>query len=269
MSRPVFFVSDGTGITAEALGRSLLSQFELIEFEQHTLPYIDSRDKAQSAVEDINHTAGDARGIIFSTLIDPDLRQLFQQCDALFIDCFGIFINPLAKELNAKPSKRIGRSHGLVDPDIYDSRIDAVNFAMATDDGTNTKHYDNADLILVGVSRCGKTPTSLYLALNHGIYVSNYPFTDLDFNDTKLPSDLQKYKHKLYGLTIDSMRLHTIREQRRPNSSYASRRQCQVELNSIEMLYRKENIPFIDSTRFSIEEIAAKILTDKNLKRRL
>lgn len=271
MERTVFFVSDRTGITAETLGHSLLTQFDNIHFKQINLPYVDSMEKAEHVVEQINRAAREdgARPIVFSTLVDARVRTVVAECDGVFLDFFDTFIGPLERELGVKSSHTVGRSHGLVDLTMYGGRMEAVNFALNTDDGTTTQHYDQADIILIGVSRSGKTPTCLYLALQFGIRASNYPLTDEDLTDSQLPSALEPFRHKLYGLTIDPLRLHQIRTERKPDSRYASLRQCQNEVQQAEALYRIKGIPFLNTTTMSIEEIATTILHETKLKRRL
>jgi len=272
MKRTVFFVSDRTGITAEILGRSLLTQFEHIEFEQITIPYVDTMDKANQLVgriNDVSDTSG-LKPLVFATLIDADIRDVITTCNGLLMDFFNTFIGPLEKELESHSSHTIGKSHGMDDYESYKTRIDAVNYVLTTDDGTNTQHYHDADLILVGVSRCGKTPTCLYLALQFGVRAANYPITEEDCAEQlNLPICLTKHKNKVFGLTIDEHRLQAIRQERRPNSSYASLAQCKKELRTVENLYRIKQIPFLNSTSHSIEEISTKILQQTGVKRRL
>lgn len=271
MKRTVFFLSDGTGITAETLGYSLLTQFEQIEFDKITLPYIDTIEKAQSAVDEINTAAklDGQKPIIFSTLVDPAIKSLIESSGGLLLDFFTSFIGSLEKELKTPSTHHVGRMHGLVDYKAYMMRIEAVNYALSHDDGMRAQNYDLADLILVGVSRCGKTPTSLYLALQFGLYAANYPFTDDDMSDLKLPNVLEVHRPKLFGLSIDPMRLQLIRQERRPNSQYASLAQCELEVHKVEQFFQREKIPYLSSTTRSIEEIASSVLSTMGLKRRL
>jgi [pyruvate, water dikinase]-phosphate phosphotransferase / [pyruvate, water dikinase] kinase len=271
MKRTIFFLSDGTGITAETLGHSLLTQFEQIQFDKITIPYIDSVEKAQQAVAQINHAAekDGVKPLVFSTLVNPEIRSILANSSGLVLDFFAAFIHPLEKELETKSSHRIGRMHGLVDYNAYMTRINAVNYTLSHDDGIGSKNYAQADLILVGVSRCGKTPTCLYLALQFGIYAANYPFTEEDMADLKLPAALQQHKAKLFGLSIEPERLYLIRQERRPDSRYASLAQCELEVKKVEQLFRKENIPYLSSTARSIEEISSSLLTTLGIKRRL
>lgn len=269
MKRTAFFISDGTGITAETLGHSLLSQFENIDFEQVRLPYIDTEEKAAEVVEKINSaTERDGeRPIIFDTVVNKEIRKIIAQSNGFMVDIFATFLKPLEQELEAKSSYTVGKSHSVVDNDRYKGRIDAVNFALDNDDGGKTKHYDEAELILVGVSRSGKTPSCLYLALQFGIKAANYPLTEEDMYDLKLPKSLLEYKEKLFGLTIDPERLAAIRNERRANSRYASLKQCYSEVDEVELLYQREGIPYIDSTDISVEEIATRIIDQTDLER--
>jgi len=270
MKRTVFYLSDRTGITAEMLGHSLLTQFEGIEFQQFTLPYIDSVDKAEEAVHRINKAAEEdgVRPLLFSTLVDIEVRELISESRGMMLDFFDTFINPLEKELHTHSATVIGRSHGIGAYDSYKARIDAVNFALRNDDGSTLRNYPSADIILLGVSRSGKTPTCLYLALQYGLLAANYPLTDDDMNNSYLPVALEPYRNKLFGLSIEPMRLHQIRQERRSESRYASFNQCQFEVEKVEQIYRRENIPFIDTSSASIEEIATTILHRTGLKRR-
>jgi [pyruvate, water dikinase]-phosphate phosphotransferase / [pyruvate, water dikinase] kinase len=267
MKRFVFMISDRTGLTVESLGNSLLTQFGNVTFEKETLPYVDTIKKAEAALEKINACPGNP--ILFLSLINPEISACFKQARACVLDLFGTFIDPLEQELHEKSSYTVGKAHGVADIHVYEQRIEAINFALDHDDGIKFKGYAHADVILVGVSRSGKTPCCLYMALQFGVFAANYPFTDDDLLCTELPKSLQPYKHKLFGLTIDAQRLQHIRTGRRPNSQYASTRQCLSEIGKIEALYRQENIPFLNSTRYSIEEISTKIMAKSNIQRRL
>jgi len=271
MKRSVFMISDGTGITVESLGNSLLTQFEGIEFEKHTIPYIDSLDKSGIVIEQINKEFAltGIKPLAFMTFINPEISEKISQAHACVFDLFNTFLGPLEKELGIKSSDTVGRAHGLADNKFYDLRIDAVNYALTYDDGVKLRGYDKADIILVGVSRCGKTPSCLYMALQFGIFAGNYPFTEDDLTLFSLPEALRPYKDKLFGLTIDPDRLQHIRTARRPNTQYSSLEQCRIEISEVESMYKKENIPFINSTRYSVEEIATKVMSITGLPRRI
>lgn len=267
--RTVFFVSDRTGITVETLGRSLLTQFDGIEFEQIALPFVDDEQKALAAVARIDAAAAQgAAPLVFSTQVRPDLRTILMSSHGVYLDFFEAFLAPLEAALQLPSSHSIGRSHGMQDRLRYDTRIDAVNFALGSDDGIGTQNYAQADVIIVGVSRSGKTPTCLYLALQYGVRAANYPFTDDDLEDVQLPEVLRLHRDRLVALTITPERLQQIRQERRPDSRYAALRQCQYEVRQMEALLRRENIPCFDSTRMSIEEIAASIVHERRVVRR-
>jgi hypothetical protein len=259
--RTVFFVSDGTGITAQMLGHSLLTQFENVHFDQVTLPFIDSREKAEEVLARI---AAEKNGqpIVFSTLVNTDVREVLRRANALVFDFFETFIDPLEAGLGVKSSHTIGRSHSAMDKKEYQQRIEAINFAMAHDDGASHRELAQADVILIGVSRSGKTPTSLYLALQFGVMAANYPLIPEDFHRGKLPEALRADKTRLYGLTIAPERLHEIRKERRPGSRYADLDNCRFEVEEAETLMRREGIRSINSTSKSIEEIATTILRE-------
>src|ERR671922_571552 len=269
--RTVFFVSDGTGITAQMLGHSLLTQFEGVEFNQVTLPFVDTTEKAEECLARIKAEGGNGNGnpIVFSTLVNNDVRAVVKRADALFIDFFESFIDPLGAGLGVNSSHTIGRSHSAMDKKEYQQRIEAINFAMAHDDGASHRELGLADVILIGVSRSGKTPTSLYLAMQFGVKAANYPLIPEDFQRGKLPEALRAQKPRLYGLTIAPERLHEIRKERRPGSRYADLDNCRYEVDEAETLMRREGIHSINSTSKSIEEIATTILRELRIHRQI
>jgi [pyruvate, water dikinase]-phosphate phosphotransferase / [pyruvate, water dikinase] kinase len=267
--RTVFFVSDGTGITAQMLGHSLLTQFEGVEFEQVTMPFIDSAEKAEECLARIAAEKANGQPIVFSTLVNNDVRAVVRRADALFIDFFESFIDPLEAGLGVKSSHTIGRSHSAMDKKEYQQRIEAINFAMAHDDGASHRELSLADVILIGVSRSGKTPTSLYLAMQFGVKAANYPLIPEDLDRMKLPEALRAEKTRLYGLTIAPERLHEIRKERRPGSKYADLDNCRFEVDEAENLMRREGVRCINSTSKSIEEIATTILRELRISRQI
>lgn len=268
--RKAFFLSDQTGITAENLGHALLSQFDNILFEQTTLPFVDSEEKAQHAVDYINHLAehDGCRPIIFSTLVNARVRAIIRTANAFMMDLFDTFISPLEEELGVKSSGAMGKLHGIDSSGRYSQRIEAINFALASDDGVATERYAQAEIILVGVSRSGKTPTCLYLAMQFGVLAANYPLMEEELEAKRLPESLRPWKKKLFGLIIHPQRLSQIREERFPNSRYASLAQCQREIRLAEALFVSQAIPYIDSTSKSVEEIAATIVHKAKLQRK-
>ncbi len=268
--RTVFFVSDHTGVTVETLGHSLLAQFEGVGFRQVTVPFVDSVDKAVKVAAKINEIATQEgeRPIVFASLVKDDVRAVVMQCNALTLDFFEAFLGPLEQALGIKSLHAYRRPQGISDSKSYNYRIEATNFALAADDGHGPHLYDDADLILVGVSRSGKTPTCLYLALQYGVFAANYPLADDDFDSKRLPAALEPHRRKLYGLTISPERLRSIRLERRSMGRYASVQQVSFELRQAEALFQRFGIPFIDTTHSSIEEIASTILNETGLERR-
>lgn len=262
IKRTVFFISDSTGITAKTLGQSVLSQFENVSFETIMIPYVDDVEKAHAALKRIEQAqlADGVAPIIFDTVINRELSAILSQAQGCRFDLLNTYLKPLEAELKVQSSERVGKAHGRASDPEYKDRMDAVHYAMENDDGANTRYYDKADIILIGVSRCGKTPTSLYMALQYGIFAANYPITEDDMDEIGLPKHLKTHKHKLFGLTTDPERLSVIRNERRANSRYASIRQCEYEVNTAEAIYRRFGIPFINTADFSVEEIAAKVL---------
>jgi hypothetical protein len=260
--RTIYLVSDHTGITVETMAKALLSQFEGLDFELVQWPFIDSLEKAQGAAERIRasaHGAGQTP-IVFSSLVDPALRTCLVVAGAVVLDFFATFTPQLEVAMAIKSTPLRGRHHSMENPHAYDARIRAVNFALANDDGVSIKNYPAADLILTGVSRSGKTPTCLFLGLQHGVLAANYPLTEDDLQHERLPRSLLDYRHKLIGLSIDAHQLEKIRQERRPHSRYASLEQCRKETRMAQALFKQEQIPFLDTTAMSIEEIAARVV---------
>ncbi|MCH7830414.1 MAG: kinase/pyrophosphorylase [Proteobacteria bacterium] len=269
--RTVFFLSDQTGVTAETLGHSLLTQFSSRNFRQMTVPFIDTEDKARAAVRTINavQESGAPKPIVFSTLVQDEYREILKEANGLHLDIFDVFLTPLAAELGEEPSYEPGRAHGMSDIDAYMKRIEATNFALANDDGGISRNYEVADLILIGVSRSGKTPTCLYLALQYGVFAANYPLTDEEFESGKLPEFLVQQKEKLFGLSIAPERLLQIRKERRPMGKYSSSQQIRFEIRETQKIFRRYGIPYVDTTEFSIEEISSRILDSTGVERRV
>jgi len=268
--RPVFYVSDGTGITAETVGHSLLTQFNGFSFVTDRMSFVDDADKAHDAAARIR-AAGEryqVRPIVISSCVDSSLGMILEESGALVLDVFAPFIGPLEQELSSARHSKVGQAHGMVDFDTYHRRINAMNFALSHDDGIAV-NYDEADVVLVAVSRAGKTPTCIYLALHYGIRAANYPLTEEDLEQDRLPPRLRAYRNKLFGLTIDPERLQQIRQERRPNSRYASFETCKREVAAAETMFRMERIPTLSTTHTSIEEISSKVLGTLGLQREM
>ncbi|MFT6407685.1 MAG: regulator of PEP synthase PpsR (kinase-PPPase family) [Arenicella sp.] len=276
MKRKVFFLSDSTGITAENLGRSLLAQFPNIQFESVTKPFIDTQEKAQHIANEINQAAqtSAARPIVIDTILNTEASDLLRSADCFYIDIFSTFLSPLEEELGVRSSHTVGhpaifKEDSRVADENYMQRIDAVHFALANDDGMHLHRYADADIILIGVSRTGKTPSSVYLGMQYGIKAANYPLIPDDLELNKIPNALKDHTKKLFGLTIRPARLAEIRNERKPNSHYAALRTCVDEIRQAEALYRQYRIPYIDTTLLSIEEIAARMLQRAGIERRV
>ncbi len=266
--RKVYFVSNGTAITAETLGISLLAQFPDHQFQMRTIPFVDTLEKAHKVRDEINDGLGEVNHvpIIICTMGDPELMEIINQARAMIIDPFGDILPRLEKVLAAQHLQP-GQSHRTANPSVYESRIDAIDYAMIHDDGGKTQNYDEADIILIGVSRSGKTPSCLYLALQFGIKAANYPITEEDMEYEKLPEPLRPFKERLFGLTTDLHRLVNIRQERRPNSRYSSLTQCRYELRAVEEMYQRHKINYINTSAMSVEEISARIIRDNELQR--
>lgn len=268
--RSVFFVSDGTGITAETMGHSVMTRFDHFRYREVRIPFVDEVAKAQAAVQRINE-AGQRDGlrpIVFTTLVDPETNRELHRAEGLVLDLFASFVVPLEQELNVRSKQTIGGFHNMSDSDAYSNRIDAINFTLAHDDGQSSQGLKDADVILVGVSRSGKTPTTLYLAMQFGLKAANYPLIPEDFERERLPEALPPFREKLFGLTILPERLAEIRHERRPNSKYASLENCRYEVEAAEKMMRRESVRWLSSTTKSIEEIAATIIAEVKIDRR-
>ncbi len=266
----VFFVSDRTGKTAESIGLSLLSQFGSVDFEHKTYSFVTNQADAEQIVNDIQSitTRNGTAPIVISTIVDESVEKIIANTDACLVSLFNEFIDPLEKHLNIESSHSTGQPHEEFDDREYSEHIDAIDFTLRNDDGMLTTQFEEADIILVGVSRCAKTPTCLYLAMNFSIKAANYPLTDDDLHHTELPDFLQKHLDKTVGLTIRADQLSAIRQQRRPNSPYASLDQCKKELKQADKMMARSGLTVFDSTSISIEEIAVKIAKEKNLLKR-
>jgi len=268
-TRDAFIISDRTAVTAEALGNSLLSQFPNVHFNIEVLPFVDTQLKADETVgliDKARESSGE-KPIVFATLVDDDVRRVISKSDCEFFDLFDTFVNPLEEVLGTPSSHKVGLSHGMSDAEGYTARIGAMNYALETDDGIETRSYRRAQIIIVGVSRSGKTPTCLYLALQYGVFAANYPLTDSELDSNRLPEILEQHNDKLFGLTIDPFRLQQIRQERYNRASYASARQCQYEVAQTEAMFRRSKIMYLNSTQMSVEELGAKIMQKTGLKR--
>jgi regulator of PEP synthase PpsR (kinase-PPPase family) len=260
-TRIVFIVSDGTGITAENFSQSILAQFEAT-FKHIRVPFVDIPEKAHDAVSSINQAASkyEVQPIVFTTLVNPELNTIVGKANGLILDMFQTFVAPLEQALGVKSTHAMNRLHHNADTEAYKNRIEAINYSLAHDDGQSNKNLAEADVILVGISRVGKTPTSLYLAMQYGMKAANYPLIPEDFERGQLPKDLIPYRSKIFGLMIDAERLSEIRNERRPGSNYAKLENCRYEINEATAMMKKESIPWVTTTSKSIEEIATTVL---------
>lgn len=267
-TRLVYFLSNSTAITAETLGHSLLAQFPGLSFRTKTIPFIDTVEKAKKVIDEIDHTVDESNGlpIVISTMADLDLKIIIDSSKALVLDPLADFLPRLEKILDEE-SSHAHRSHRISNPSLYESRIDAIDFSLIHDDGGKTRSYNETDIILIGVSRTGKTPSCLYLALQFGLKAANYPITEEDMDSDRLPEPIRPYMNRLYGLTTEANRLCKIRQERRPNSRYSSLDQCRYELRAAEDMYIHHKVPYLNTTTMSVEEIAARIVEDTGLHR--
>jgi len=270
LERCVFFISDGTAITAETLGHAVLLQFPL-NFSSYTLPFVTSEKRAEEIKQKIDqiYSKTHLRPLVFYSIIYPTVKKIITNSAGCCHDIVQSLIDPIQQEIGLKPEPKLNRTHGLSNLNQYDARIAAIEYTLAHDDGISLKNLDQAQVILLGVSRCGKTPTSLYLAMQFAIQAANYPFTADDMDNLQLPLALKPYINKLFGLTISPERLAAIREERYEKSRYASLHQCRIELTEVEALFRRHNINYLNTTNYSVEEISAKIIEIFGLSRRI
>ncbi|MGR5147316.1 posphoenolpyruvate synthetase regulatory kinase/phosphorylase PpsR [Photobacterium alginatilyticum] len=269
--RDVFYVSDGTAITSETLGHAILAQFP-IETRQTTLPFVESVDRALNVQKQINRIYEETgiKPLVFYSVVLPEVKAIIEDCSANLYDVLDALVEPLKHDLDMEPMPQLQRSHSISkDAASYMDRIAAIEYTLAHDDGVSLNNLEQADIILLGVSRCGKTPTSLYLAMQFGIRAVNYPFIAEDMTSLKLPQAIEPFRYKTYGLTIDTGRLVAIRNGRYANSDYASLQQCESELNKVESMFRREAIPYLNTTSLSVEEISTRLLDMSGLKRRM
>ena len=264
----VFFISDGTGITIESLGHSLFTQFPDITFEKEVFPFVTSKENVEQVITRIKKVAATSENppLVFTSLADENLKNLFITNDIAVFDIFSTFIPEMESNLAAQASHAIGETHGVGSTSTYIQRIDALNFTLSHDDGLRTDDYEHANVILTGVSRSGKTPTCLYLAMHYKLKTANYPLIDSDFDSLQLPDVLKSVQNRAFGLTISPQQLCRIREERKPNSKYASLEQCEFEVRQVEKMYKLAKLPFIDTSSISIEEIATTIIQHMDLK---
>ena len=267
-ARTVCFVSDRTGVTTETLGHALLSRFEGMQLDSITMPFVLSATAARGVVTRIDAIAAaqSAKPIVFCTIVDEEVRAVIKQANALVIDLFS-YIGDLERELGAQAGNTVPAMHGATRDPTYAARIGATNYALANDDGSGLQDYRSANVVLIGVSRTGKTPTCLYLALQYGVFAANYPLAEEQLEAGELPRTLLLYRAKLYGLTLGADRLQQIRSERRPGSRYASRQQIQYELQAAQAMFTRYGMPHLDVTECSIEEIASRILDEMGLAR--
>jgi regulator of PEP synthase PpsR (kinase-PPPase family) len=201
MQRSVFFISDGTAITTETVGHSLLTQFPGVAWRQQRIPFVDDPEAAAEAVGRIEAAAQDdgAPPIVFISVIDDATRSVFYGCHCIILDLFADFLDTIERALGLSREGSVGRAHGLANSERYEDRMEATNYALSHDDGIS-RTYENADLILVGISRTGKTPTCLYMALHFGVKAANYPLTPEDLDNQRLPPSLRLHRGKIVGL---------------------------------------------------------------------
>lgn len=262
---PVFFLSDSTGISAETMGNALLIQFPDLRFERRLIPFISTVEEARRVVAVLDEAmSGPVTPLAFSTTAVTEIRDELHKTTCPLIDFFDLHMSRVESILGTQGLRVAARLHGVGDTKRYNARMAAVEYAIEHDDGQSLRALDKADVILVAPSRCGKTPTTMYLALQHGVFVANYPLVEEDFDDDDLPRPIRGLRDRCFGITTNPARLSQVRQERRPNSRYASLEQCAYELRHAEALFRSHRIPMINSATKSVEEMSTVILQTRN-----
>jgi len=263
--RDVFFVSDSTGITAETLGNSLMSQFQG-QFVKHRVPFVATAEIAADLAKDIEAAAAAGSApIVFMTVVAPDVREIILNTSAITLDLVDHNLQILEKTLNQQARRDRGLFHTISDSDRYRDRMSAVEFTIEHDDGESVKGLGLADVILVAPSRCGKTPTTMYMAVNYGVRAANVPLLEEDLLGQALPEQVRPHADRVFGLISSPQRLHQVRQERRPDSPYSALQQCAFEIKAAESIFTAHSIPYLDTSEKSIEEISATIIARMGL----
>jgi hypothetical protein len=258
---PVFFLSDSTGISAETMGNALLIQFPDVSFERTLIPFIATVEQAREVVAQLDAAMeGPVAPLVFTTAAIDEVREELLKTRAPIIDFFGLHMARVEEQLKARGLREARRLHGVGDVRRYNARMAAIEFAIEHDDGLGSRGLDRADVVLLAPSRCGKTPTAMYLALQHGLFVANYPLVDEDLETTDLPAPVRDLASRCFGLTTTVSRLSRVRQERRPDSRYASEEQCRFELRRATAMYETHSLPTVDTSTASVEEIATVVI---------
>jgi [pyruvate, water dikinase]-phosphate phosphotransferase / [pyruvate, water dikinase] kinase len=258
---PVFFLSDSTGISAETMGNALLIQFPQLRFERRLIPFISTPDEARRVVEVLDRAAeGPVTPIAFTTAATDEIREVLHTTKCPMIDFFELHIARVEAVFGVPAARVAAQLHGVGDVQRYNARMAAIEYSIEHDDGQSLRALDKAEVVLIAPSRCGKTPTTMYLALQHGLFVANYPLVEEDLETTELPRPIRDLRDRVVGLVATPGRLSEVRQQRRPNSRYASLEQCTYELRRAEAMYAANRLPVINSTTKSVEEMSTLIV---------
>jgi regulator of PEP synthase PpsR (kinase-PPPase family) len=256
----IHLVSDSTGETLNAMARAVCARFENVLPIEHYYALVRSPRQLERALADIE----DAPGMVMHTIVDDTLRAALEEgCRRLDMPCIAALdplVSALSRYLGAALTRRVGAQHAL-DTDYF-NRMDALNYAIGHDDGQGGQELDQADVVLVGVSRTSKTPTCIYLA-HRGIRAANFPLVP----GRPVPEALSRLSSALVvGLTISPDRLIQIRRNRllslkeSRDTAYTDTEAVREEVVQARRLYERQGWPVIDVTRRSVEETAAAIL---------
>jgi regulator of PEP synthase PpsR (kinase-PPPase family) len=266
---PVYFLSDSTGISAETMGNALLIQFPDVRFDRTLIPFISSVEEARRVVKILDEAMeGPVTPLVFTTAAEDSVRLELAKTKAPAIDFFDMHMSRVEEVLGKQGIRQPARLHGVGDIKRYNNRMAAIEFTIEHDDGQSVRALEKADVILLAPSRCGKTPTSMYLALQHGLFVANYPLVDEDLERSALPAPVQGHHDRCFGITTTVERLSRVRNERRPDSTYASLAQCRWELRRAAEMYAQHRIPVIDSSSRSVEEMSTLIIQTLSTKGR-
>lgn len=266
-SKDIYYISDSTAILVKNLGHSLICQFPEINFIEEKFPFVNSVKEAQKVLAHILKRSGGRQPIVFSTIMNEDVRNVFNNSEIEFIDAYGHFLTRLEDCLEATALRVAGYYRTTTEVDLA-KRAENINFSLEHDDGTGLDGYPAADVILLGISRTGKTPISVYLATQMGLKAANFPLIDKYLTEYRLPDQIVRSKHKAVGLTTTPELLSSIRERRLPGSNYARLSTCLEEMDQADKIYKKYKIPTISSAGKSIEEIATQVSQELKLSKR-
>jgi len=263
-AKDVYYISDSTGILATNLGQALICQFPEVNFSGEKFPFIRTVEDAKKTLAYILSRSGGRRPLIFSTIINSDVRKIFDSPEVEFFDAFGHFLDRLETCLETPALREPGFARHLDNVHMA-KRVEAIYFCLEHDDGRKVDEFDEADIILLGVSRAGKTPISVYLSTQMGLKSANFPLTSEYLTRYRIPDGIMQNRAKAVGLTTSAQLLNSVREKRYPGSNYAKLSTCIEEIHQAQRIFQKNKIPIISTAGKSIEEAATQVLRELSI----